>query len=185
MKLELFPKSVIWSCTQTDSGNRMSTFVFRFRKKTVGPWVHALTSNRSDSDRTSPPIIVRFVRRVVRDQFLRGRSKLKNFTTKDIDLGRISDNKIFIQESLTSRKKALFKKCLEFKKRNNFKFIWTHQGTIFLRKSESATVMKVSYHCDLDKIDQPHSPDFEFSRRSGYAEAVSSSNLQSATQRPG
>ena len=132
------------------------------------------TSNRSDSDRTSPPIIVRFVRRVVRDQFLRGRSKLKNFTTKDIDLGRISDNKIFIQESLTSRKKALFKKCLEFKKRNNFKFI--HHGTIFLRKCESATAMKVSYQCDLDKIDQPHSPDFESSRRS-YAEAVSSPNL--------
>ena len=142
------------------------------------------TSNRSDSDRASPPIIVRFVRRVVRDQFLHGRSKLKNFTTKDIDLGRICDNKIFIQESLTSRKKALFKTCLELKKRNNFKFIWTHHGTIFLRKSESATAMKVSYQCDLDKIDQPHSPDFEFSRRS-YAEAVSSPNLQSATQRPG
>ena len=63
------------------------------------------TSNRSDSDRTSPPIIVRFVRRVVRDQFLHRRSKLKNFTTKDIDLDRISDNKIFIQESLTFKEK--------------------------------------------------------------------------------
>ena len=37
-------KSVFRSCTQTDFGNGMSTLVFHFRKKTVGPWVHALSN---------------------------------------------------------------------------------------------------------------------------------------------
>ena len=55
-------------------------------------------------------------------------------STKDIGLGRISDNKIYIGESLTKKNKALFNKCLEVKKSLNFKFIWTSQGHLFKKR---------------------------------------------------
>ena len=48
---------------------------------------------------------------------------LKDKTTSDIGFGRISDNKIYIAESLTSKNKELFKKCLDARRSLNYKFI--------------------------------------------------------------
>ena len=58
-------------------------------------------------------IIVKFTKKNVRNELYGSRSKLKNFTVSDIGLGRYSDGKIFIQESLTARRRKLFKQCLQ------------------------------------------------------------------------
>jgi len=52
------------------------------------------------------PIIVKFTRRGVRDDLYKARTKLKNITSGNLGLGRQGENKIFIQESLTSSRKA-------------------------------------------------------------------------------
>ena len=54
------------------------------------------------------PIIVKFTRRGVRDNLYKARTKLKNITSGNLGLGRQGENKIFIQESLTSSRKDLF-----------------------------------------------------------------------------
>ena len=56
-------------------------------------------SQRIKSDSAIPPIIVKFIRRRVRDDLYKPRSKLKNLTIDDIGLGRPADNKIFIQKA--------------------------------------------------------------------------------------
>jgi hypothetical protein len=49
----------------------------------------------------------------------------------------IPSNTIHINESLTFDRKKLFGRVYAFKKKHSFKFIWTVNGKIMLRKSES------------------------------------------------
>ena len=104
-------------------------------------------SSQSDGDGLSPTIIAKFMQRSIRDQVYRNRKLLPNVTTDQ--MGFKSQNKIFISESLTSKNKALFSRCLQLKKNLNFKFIWTSNGTIFLRKNEHSEYIRISSHKDI------------------------------------
>lgn len=94
------------------------------------------------------------MRRNIRNQLYEARRKLKSLTTKDLGLGILRDKQIFIQESLTPRRKELFKRNLEARKDKNFKFIWTSNGNIYLKKDESSLAIPVSSQKDLDKLRQ-------------------------------
>ena len=105
---------------------------------------HRLPAPRSESSTSArdpalryPKIIVKFVRRDVKEQFYRGRKHLRNMTTRDIGLSRFSDNKIYVSESLSPRNKELFRDCLKFKRDHSFNYIWTQSGKIHLRKKQA------------------------------------------------
>ena len=99
-----------------------------------------------------PAIIVKFVRRDVRDQFYAGRKHLRGKSTRDIGLSGITEHKIYIGESLTQQNRQLFNSCQEKKKQLNYKFIWTSTGRIFLRKDENSPSISILEMKDLDKI---------------------------------
>lgn len=100
-----------------------------------------------------PKIIVKFVRRETKELFYRSRKKLNGITTEDLtDLGRISKNNIYIAESLTAKNRVLFKDCLKFHHDYNFKYIWTNQGRIHLRKNESSPSRTITSQDDLDNL---------------------------------
>ena len=94
-----------------------------------------------------PAIIVKFVRREVRERLYRTRKRLKSITTADF--GFSVEKKIFINESLTPKNKELFKDCLRFKKDNNFKFLWTNAGKIFLRRNADSPVILINSSADI------------------------------------
>lgn len=104
------------------------------------------------------PIIVKFTRRGVRDNLYKARTKLKNITSGNLGLGRQGENKIFIQESLTSSRKDLFHNCNEFKKKFKFRYIWSYYGNIFLRKDEASPSVKICSPKDLAKLEGKHKP---------------------------
>ena len=65
-------------------------------------------------------------------------SKKRNLRAKTAqDIGYSQDSKLFINESLTAISRAIFNKVKEFKRQHEFKFIWTRQGKILLKKNES------------------------------------------------
>ena len=107
-------------------------------------------SSRGSSD--MPVIVVKCTNRNVRDRLYRARSNLKNFTVGDIGLGRFGDGKIFIQESLTVRRRKLFKQCLEIRKIFYYKFIWTYYGTIYLRNDVSSLAVRITSSKDLEML---------------------------------
>jgi flavorubredoxin len=86
----------------------------------------------------------------MRDRLYYARKHLKDKTTSDIGFGRISDNKIYIAESLTSKNKELFKKCLDARRSLNYKFIWTSQGRIYLRKNSDTPAKLITAVQDID-----------------------------------
>jgi len=114
---------------------------------------HRLPTRKKGNKDQSSPIIVRFVRRDKREELYQKRRSLKDFSVNNIGLDHGQSNgKIYIQESLTQAKKQLFKKCIQFKKENMYKFIWTHFGTIYLRKHEKSPAHKISSQADLDRL---------------------------------
>ena len=114
---------------------------------------HRLPPNKRNNDRP-PVIIAKFVRRDTREQLYRARKELRNKTTQDI--GFSIHNKIFIPENLTLKNRELFKKCLQFKKAANYKFIWTSSGKIYLRKDgrPESRATQVTSSKDLDRLSQ-------------------------------
>ena len=61
---------------------------------------------------------------------------------------------IFINESLTAYRKKLLSRIRNFKSECNFKFVWTHNGKIFLRESEvSRTFSFISHEAFEEFLD--------------------------------
>ena len=95
-------------------------------------------------------MIVKFARRETKEQSYHGRKHLKNKSTKDIGLSQFSDNGIFVSESSISKNKLLFEDCPKFKKENNYKYMWTQNGRIYLRKDKDCAARIISNQQDLD-----------------------------------
>ena len=73
-------------------------------------------------------------------------------TTKDLGLSRISDNKIYVSESLTAKNKKLFKECSKFRRENDFaRNIWTNQGRIYLRQNKDSPSKVITSQADLER----------------------------------
>ena len=73
-------------------------------------------------------------------------------STVTADIGYSEKNKIYLAESLTERNRILFKDCLKVKKDMEFKFIWTLDGKIFMRKDKDSAVRHINKKEDLQKI---------------------------------
>ena len=72
------------------------------------------TSTKYKGKKAEPAIIVKFVRRDVKERLYKSRKHLKDCTTHD--LGFASKKHIYINESLTESNKELFNECVKTKK---------------------------------------------------------------------
>lgn len=88
-----------------------------------------------------PKIIVKFTRREVRDHFYSNRKNLARKQIKDIP-GLRSDGcgHVYISESLTPSRKKFFGEINKIKKSRKWKFIWMHNGRIFLCEAENTRI---------------------------------------------
>ena len=110
------------------------------------------------STKPDAAIITEFSSRKLRDKFLSARKLIKGLSIQDLGLQIINGNKgkgsIFINESLTYRRKMLLRSAKDVKKDLNYKFIWTNKGTIFLRKSETSPAKRINKLHDLDNLNE-------------------------------
>ncbi len=83
------------------------------------------------------PIIAKFTRRDTRDRIM---SVKKNLRHKSAwDLGFDSETSLYINESLTPKCRLLLKEVRHYKRNYNFKYVWSKQGKIYLRKDDSSS----------------------------------------------
>jgi len=57
--------------------------------------------------------------------------------------------KVYINESLSKQNKRLFNSCLEYKKANRYKYIWTKNGKTFLKQGDESDVIVIGKERDL------------------------------------
>ncbi|CAB3992044.1 Hypothetical predicted protein [Paramuricea clavata] len=88
-----------------------------------------------------PKIIVKFTRRNVRNKFYAERKTLAGKNLKDNPHVRkfLVGDSIYISESLTPRRKKLYGDINKFRKKFKWKFIWSHNGRIYIKKNEATT----------------------------------------------
>ena len=83
----------------------------------------------------TPKIIAKFTRRDLHDEIYKKRRNLSSKSTSDLGLDVL--NRIYVNESLTAQSRAIFSEAKKFRSQYNFKFIWTRNGKVYLRKDES------------------------------------------------
>ena len=118
---------------------------------------HISTSHRlpkkkagSRNNSGSSPIIVRFTNRVIRNQIYANRKKARFVDLKNFS---VSDTKnIFVNENLTPTRKQLFWKTKQEVKNNSWKYIWTHNGNVFVKKDDNASITAIKNELDLNLI---------------------------------
>ena len=99
--------------------------------------------------RQSKRIIIKFLHTNKRDFFFQNYRKNIMSTT---DLGFLETSKIFINEVLSAKQSTLFWQARSFKKDYNYRFIWTFNQKIYLRKDANSDAIIINSIEDLEKL---------------------------------
>ncbi|CAH2100410.1 unnamed protein product [Euphydryas editha] len=96
------------------------------------------------------PIVVRFLARYKKDEFL---SKAKKSKMIASDLGFNNSNaQIFFNDHLTGANKSLLQRAKIIAKEHNFKYTWVKNCAIMVRRSDTSPVVHITNPIDLNKI---------------------------------
>ncbi len=60
--------------------------------------------------------------------------------------------KCFINHSLSTKRRKLYKECLIVKKNFNIKYLWIINGTIYMRKDDHSMKKNITDTSDLDSF---------------------------------
>ncbi|XP_077983091.1 uncharacterized protein LOC144437932 [Glandiceps talaboti] len=116
---------------------------------------HRIGRKFTERDPSTPkprprPIIVKFSGRKIRDSVYKNKKKIINTTTDT--LGYTEKNRIYINENLTPTARKLLKSANEKRKALNYKYLWTRNGFIYVKKFDATTVINIRNEHDLIKI---------------------------------
>ena len=108
------------------------------------------TKLEENDDSTSIPVIVRFVSRDVRNKIYANRKLTRQLDMKKFGLKGTTN--LFINENLTLLRKRLFWKTEQKVREAGYKYIWTSNGNIFVKKVDEANPIAVNSEKDLNFI---------------------------------
>lgn len=111
---------------------------------------HRLKKRPGAGNQQTPGIVVKFVRRIDKEELMRKRRIKHNFSTRHMNLAM--DLPVFINESLSPARRRLFVLAREVKRSKNFKYLWVRGGKVFLRREDGAPVVHVTCQADLSKL---------------------------------
>ena len=115
-----------------------------------------------DSKNVKNRLIVKFLQRDKREEVYKKRKHLVGKSVHQLlsiraEIGESvsRDNKIYINESLTSYRKRLFGRIKDYKRKNNVKYLWTSNGKIMLKVNEASATEAFTTHEEFeDYLDQ-------------------------------
>lgn len=99
----------------------------------------------------TPPIIVKFASRRDRDEWLDAFKKMRPLTADKIN-HHFKKDKVFINEHLSPENKQLLGRTKEMARDRGYKYVWTREGKIFVRREDNERCIKVEGVEDLDKL---------------------------------
>ncbi|XP_041987256.1 uncharacterized protein LOC121739018 [Aricia agestis] len=95
------------------------------------------------------PLVVRFVQKFKRDQFLRAAKVTRSLMTSDLNVD-CAPRRVYINERLSREVRCLFHEARFRAKQNGFKFCWIHNNSVFVRKSEGHPAVRLLCQNDLN-----------------------------------
>jgi hypothetical protein len=97
-------------------------------------------------------IIVKFVRREVKQTMLEKRRVKRNLNTKDVGFTQTTAEPVYINESLSPAKRRLLAAARAVKKEKNYTYLWVRNGKIFLRKNPGDSVIVITSMEQIAKL---------------------------------
>lgn len=82
------------------------------------------------------PLVLRLTRRAPRDQLLKAARVRRGATTEDIGLP-VPHTRFYVNERLTFHNRQLFRQCRELMRKYNWRYAWTREGRIYMRKRDT------------------------------------------------
>ncbi|XP_045457738.1 uncharacterized protein LOC123667950 [Melitaea cinxia] len=95
-------------------------------------------------------IIVSFINRYIKEEFIAASRAHKRITTKEI--GFAEDRFIYINDHLVPELKKLLTKTKELAKNKEYRYVWVKYGKIHVRKNDKSPVQIISKELDLNKL---------------------------------
>lgn len=98
-------------------------------------------------------IVATFISKAKRDEMLSAvKVKLNQLERKDgFRLDGLS-NKFYVNEHLTIRSKIVFRAARVMAREKGFKFVWTQNGNVLLRKNDTSRILHIQSEADLAKL---------------------------------
>ncbi|XP_052749321.1 uncharacterized protein LOC113522090 [Galleria mellonella] len=106
------------------------------------------TNGDGKENKIPRPLVVRFTRKAIREDFLRAAKSRRDLNSKDIVLNS-PERKIFINERLTRANRQLFRDARIRAKEADFKYCWTRNGSIYVRKRTGKPAVYIASYDDL------------------------------------
>lgn len=103
------------------------------------------------SVKKAKPIIVRFISRYRKDEFLAKVRSIKEFRASDIGFSQDS-SRLYFNDHLTKNNKLLLQNVTKTVKDKLYKYVWVRNCTIMVRKNDTSPVIHISSPDDLKKI---------------------------------
>ncbi|KAJ8707185.1 hypothetical protein PYW08_011319 [Mythimna loreyi] len=100
-------------------------------------------------------IIVRFVRRHKREDFLKAAKTRRSINSTDLDIPGATRN-VYINERLTPGNRQLFRETKHSAKEHGYKFCWCKNGAILIRKQEGNPSIHIRSAEDLERYLGPN-----------------------------
>lgn len=98
------------------------------------------------------PLVVRLARRAPRDQLLRAARVRRGLTTEGMSVQDSPTHSYYINERLTKSNRQLFQKTREEAKRRSWKYVWTREGRIFVRRDQGTISYRIRSDNDISKV---------------------------------
>jgi hypothetical protein len=109
--------------------------------------VHRMGKSNQSQPR---PIIIKFVSRLVKEEFWIKRKVKRNL--KATDLGFSSENSIYINESLTHANRELLRMTRVAARQKGYTQVWTSNCSIFVRREKGSQLIKITSTNDIDLL---------------------------------
>lgn len=103
-------------------------------------------------------IIVKFTRRIKKEEFLKQRRVKRDLNTHDVGYVDNPAEIVYINESLTKARREVYKEVRTLKKTYKYSYVWVRGGTILVRPTEGARIIAVTTMEDLEKLPR-HAPE--------------------------
>lgn len=97
------------------------------------------------------PLVVRFTRKTLRDEFLKQARSRKSLNNIDI-VGQAPERKVYINERLTRDKRLLFREARTQARESDFRYCWVKNGSIYIRKNSGSPGMLIQSSDDLQQL---------------------------------
>lgn len=110
------------------------------------------TANQNADNKAAPPspIILRFNYSWAKDCFLNAYFKKKTLNLKDI--GFKTAKRIYVNESLTTQNRQIFRQALLAKNANQIHRCFTRQGLVYIEATSSSKSVRITNKNDLEKF---------------------------------